>query len=413
MSGPRDGRPRTGSVFKEGGAWVARVSFHDGTDVDPVTLRPQRRFRKRRAATKALACVYRDEMLRELEEGNASPDRDAVVTFGDLARVYVHDYTVPAVYEGDRKISGMADHKGVRNLIEGVLIPALGHRPLKGLTYGDLKRFRDSRLGVETVRGVKRSLARVNREMSTVRRMLNIAVRERWISRNPMTAGESLVVSSGERQRDRILTPDEETAILARCLLVPPLEEDAGDAREEAGKPLADLRRLYLPLLVALDTGLRMKELRSIELRDIDLEARRIELRALTTKTKRSRVVAISKRLYAVIKERVAEMDGEPTGLLVPVSRTQIRDDFAKLVEETGVKDFQFRDTRHCYATRLMEGGMSDTQIQKLTGHTNVKTLRKHYLNVSDAALETTAAILDLSHEKLREHAKERAQSIN
>jgi hypothetical protein len=54
----------------------------------------------------------------------------------------------------------------------------------------------------------------LNRLLSTLRRMLNIAQREAWIERNPFNAGDPLISVANEKKRTRILSREEETRLL-------------------------------------------------------------------------------------------------------------------------------------------------------------------------------------------------------
>jgi hypothetical protein len=57
----------------------------------------------------------------------------------------------------------------------------------------------------------------VNRELALLRRMLNVAMREGWLMRNPFTAGDPLICLADERKRERILTREEEARLLGAC----------------------------------------------------------------------------------------------------------------------------------------------------------------------------------------------------
>jgi hypothetical protein len=54
-----------------------------------------------------------------------------------------------------------------------------------------------------------RSIATVHRELSFMRRILNVAVANGWIMRNPFTQGESLIRPGDESPRERIISRDE------------------------------------------------------------------------------------------------------------------------------------------------------------------------------------------------------------
>jgi integrase len=129
-----------------------------------------------------------------------------------------------------------------------------------------------------------RSITSVNRELQLLRAMLNVAVRERWLRENPFTFGRGLIDISAERQRERILTPDEETRLLAIC--------DADDRR----------RHLRPFLICALDTGMRFSEMRRMTWRQLDFDAGTITIIAAHTKTLKARRVRMSQRLQSELE---------------------------------------------------------------------------------------------------------------
>ena len=65
---------------------------------------------------------------------------------------------------------------------------AFGKRPLESIIQGEIERFKQTRLKIplyknkERTTEKERSIASVNRELALLRRMLNVAVREKWIT---------------------------------------------------------------------------------------------------------------------------------------------------------------------------------------------------------------------------------------
>jgi integrase len=105
-----------------------------------------------------------------------------------------------------------------------------------------------------------------------------IAQRERWILRSPFATGDSLISLADENKRERILTREEESKLLAAC-----------DTSQRA--------HLKAILICALDAETRQDEIFSLRWKDVDLENRLVNLRAFHTKTMKERQVAITTRL--------------------------------------------------------------------------------------------------------------------
>ena len=122
---------------------------------------------------------------------------------------------------------------------------------LKDLTYENIKNFRLTRLKTPTKRG-QRTITTVNRELTWLRRILNIAVQKDWIAKSPFHKGDSLISIAAEKKRQRIFTRTEEERLLGDCI--------------------GRLKHLRLPVLLLLDTGLRHRKMLTLEWDSVDLE---------------------------------------------------------------------------------------------------------------------------------------------
>jgi len=124
-----------------------------------------------------------------------------------------------------------------------------------------------------------RTVGTMNRELGILRRIFNIALAETWIKRNPFSLGEPLISPSAEGIREKILTLDEEQRLLIAC--------------EEPCR--AHIRPIVIALL---DTGARRGEMLKLTWQNVDFEIRIITIIGETTKTYKTRQVAMTKRLY-------------------------------------------------------------------------------------------------------------------
>ena len=431
-------RRRSGSVRKrKDGSWWARVTY-----VDPVTR--LRRERRRKVKTKAEGQIVVEELLREIDETDARSLNHLQSTFADLADHYGATYLREAEYVDDRKVGG---YRSVADLTRrlNVLRRHFGHRPLRTITYGDLRSFRSDRLRTpvkvfdklramsllgadltlgelsrlrwsdvnfkksrvvvvargnkartidipSTVReqlfalreraaegeelvfrvGRQRSIAAVNRELALLRRLFNVALREGWITRNPFSAGESLISPADERQRERILSRDEEAKLLAAC---------SGDRR-------AHLRGI---IVCALDTGMRRGEILSLRWSDVDLDALTIRVRAMNTKTLRDREVPITDRLANELRSL---RDGAAAHDRVFGVIDNVKFSFTAARQQAGLPDVRFHDLRHTAATRLVQGHLPLAEVGRVLGHTQPKTTYR-YVNADSSTAQRAAAILN------------------
>lgn len=330
------------------------------------------------------------DILRDLDERGGKTIHASRMTFADLAAHFEKHYLKPAEYVDGRKVDG------VRSLIPAqaavnALKQHFGRRRLQSLSYGDIRAYKATRLKDPTPGDVARhkqelakdpkaqlrvtrTIATVNRELSKLRRMLNIAQREGWIRLNPFLAGESLISNADERKRERILTRDEERRLLEAC---------------------SDVRRQHLrPIIVcAIDTGMRRGEILSLRWRDIEFEAGVITVRAFNTKTMKERQLAMTARLSHELsrlwEQSPKSIAGRVFGILDNVKRS-----FTFVRKEAGLLDVRFHDLRHTHATRLVGAHIPLSEVGRVLGHTQANTTYR-YVNANVETAKRAAAALD------------------
>lgn len=357
------------TVLFRRGSWYARLNY-----IDPET--GKRRDIQKACESKPAAYEQRDSWIAEFRESGPTAIDDARRTFAEFAEWFAEQYLVPATYTAD----GQKEH-GLRSLRSAKLnfrtvTEYFGDRRIRDIRHSDLQRFRLSRLQTPTRLGRKRTLATVNREMSMARRMFRVARRQGWLARDPFDDGDPLIFLSRERERERILSKEEEARLLAAC------------ERDPAGQ-LAPL------VIAALDTGCRQGELLKLVWSDVDLEHGVIRIRAFNSKTLRERVVGITPRLRTTLLSRQPR---KPQ----PDSRVFGMTDNAWFCKQrawttarriAGLKDVRFHDLRHTAASRLAQK-MSLSDVGKLLGHREPRTTWR-YANTDETTLARAVEILD------------------
>lgn len=205
-------RKRTGSIFKRRGGWWAWVTY-----TDPITGR--RRDLQRRARTRAEACDIRDRLVREIDDTGGRSLTFERATFAQLSDYYACEYLHAPEYVDGGKVAGLRGYKTELGRL-AVLRRHSGESKLRAITYGAIREFKVERLRTPTRTGKQRAIASVNRGLELFRHMLKVARREGWILSNPFSAGEALIRTSDERQRERILTRDEEERLVVESCSV-------------------------------------------------------------------------------------------------------------------------------------------------------------------------------------------------
>lgn len=358
-------RERKGYVQtrNDGSIW-ARVTYvgDDG----------RRRELRRRAETKTAAKEIIKALLRELDDNGQRSVDGSRLRFRDLASIYEEARLFPAQYQGERKIAGLRSWKTPRRLLR-TLVDHFGNLPIKSITHSDIERFKLHRLKTPTVRGCELTIASVNRELELMRAVMRYAHRQGWIPRSPFETGAPLISKADEVRRERVLTHDEEARLLAAC-----------EGRRAHLRPL---------LITALDTAMRRGELFQLRWSDVDFQSGVIKVRATTTKTMRARTVGMTKRVSEELSKLWEISLQDPDELVFGV-RDTVKKGFASACREAGITNFRFHDIRHTAITRMVQTGAPQTEIMKVSGHTQMITFLR-YVNPNEEAVRRAAELLD------------------
>ncbi len=363
-----------GYVFESNGKWFARITI-----ADPIT--GKRRNIKRTAYSKPAANELLKQIASQLNSEGSKVVESLSMTFNDLADYYETYYAIPAKVVDNQKIEGLRDYKRILGFI-GRFRSYFGTRKLRSIEHHDLAQYRRQRLQTITQYKRQRSITAVNRELSCLRRIFNIAVQRGWVLRSPFACGEPLILTSCEKRRERILSPFEETKLLNAC---------------------DDPKRSHLkPLLVALlDTGARLGEMLKLTWQDVDLDSRIITIRAQNTKTLRERQVGITERLCAELTTLWQNAKGDTRSLVFGIS-SNVRRSFKTACNVAGIKQggldgLTLHCLRHTAATRLVKGQLPIQLVGRILGHTQVNTTYRYLTADAETAKQATS-ILESYH---------------
>ena len=196
--------------------------------------------------------------------------------------------------------------------------------------------------------------ATINRQLTVMRRIYNIAVREwEWTDSNPLTRVPSERVNNA---RDRWLYLEEEQKLL-----------------EAIPEWLREI------VIFALNTGMRRGEILSLTHRGVNLKRRTIMV--FQSKNGERRTIPLNKAAMAILRGRIRSVKTDHVFYTMnhtPHHPNNVGRDFKRYVETAGIKDFRFHDLRHTFATRLVQAGVDLYMVSKLLGHKDIRKTQRY-----------------------------------
>ncbi len=150
-------------------------------------------------------------------------------------------------------------------------------------------------------------------------------------------------------------------------------------SKQEVQKILAHTTNLKHKAILSLiyGSGLRVGEL--IELKKTDIDSDRMLVHVRNAKGKKDRYTVLSVRVLEILRSYYKKykpkeylFEGQKGGQYTTASSRQV---FIKALKKAKInKQATLHTLRHSFATHLLESGVSIAHIQKLLGHSNIKT---------------------------------------
>jgi len=163
-----------------------------------------------------------------------------------------------------------------------------------------------------------------------------------------------------------------------------------GDIRKFLGA-IKDIRDRAL-ILVLLRTGMRIGELLSLNVKDLDVRERKIHIYE-GEKNCLGRVVYLSDDALMALKLWLSKRDKRKEylfyGLRSHLCYTSARNIFTHYLRETGLqgKGYTLHSLRHTFASELLNAGMRLECLQLLLGHRDIEMTRR-YARLTDKSRE-------------------------
>ncbi len=240
-----------------------------------------------------------------------------------------------------------------------------GHYIVSQLQSKHIATYRDKRLA-EGKQG-----STVVKEIGSLSHLIDISIKDWGI---PLTNNVAMLVRKPKqsRGRDRRLVEDEEHILL--------------QAAKNSKSPL-----LAPIIILALETGMRLGELLSLDWNSIDLK-KQIALLPIT-KNGDSRTVPLSKKAIETLKGIPRKLNDSR------VFWTWLRADsfenaWRRMLSKTTIQNLRFHDLRHEACSRFFERGFNIMETAHISGHKTLQQLKRYtHLKAEDIVTKMNAQL--------------------
>lgn len=371
------------------GRLYARLQYKNEMGKYQVKYRP--------ISDKRTARTVVEDMRRELNVYGEESFKAEKLEFEQLLATYEKGELTEATFQSGIKVKGRRSISAVRSAIKP-LREYFGKKRIRLIRPIDIKAYKDLRLNTpvevevnerttafdkktgkektvvkKVIRSHQRKIASINRELELLRAILNYAVQNEWLIKNPFALTKGIISKAAEAQRDRVLSNEEEQRLLDVCV-----------ERKTHLRPL---------LICALDTAMRRGEIFKMRWEDIDLRKNEIQIPQTNTKTEVARTVGVTKRLREEFETLWEASSKDLIKTVFGITNT-IKTSFKSACEEAKIENFRFHDCRHTATTRMIASGSPHTEVMKITGHSQLKTFLR-YLNITPETTNRVASNLD------------------
>jgi integrase len=331
------------------------------------------RTQTRTFRTKKDAQIWATSIENEIYLGQFRDQRpNRGVTFGTLIQHYIREVTD----HRPSKESRVSERLRLERFLKSERDLCAYY--VRNLTPEHFNDYKERRLKEPSPRKSRNTIAAgtVKRELTTLKRVIDYKRRELGIQINPVNT-EDVKRPAVNDERDVRLTVEQMNRLLEECYA----------ARNEYLGPFVEL---------ALETGARRGNLLRLKWDDVDLDKRTILFRAI--KNSRS-PEEIKDHLTGLSPRAIDILNALPKddGRVLPVSSDAVRKAFERARERAEVPHFTFHDIRHERISNLIESDWSIIKVMAVTGHKDVKSLRR-YANMQPEYMADELAKLDKSN---------------
>ena len=315
-----------------------------------------RRLRKKIGPNKKLAETVMRKIRVQIVEGRYLDINDEKkVKFNDFAEVYAENY-------GKKKRSWVSTDKMYLNRLKDFF----GKKYLHEITPFLVHKYRTKRREEKTRRKSKTSVAYVNRELACLKCMFRLAIDWEYAKENPV---KKIKFEKENNSRTRFLEKEELKKLLDCC------------------HPL-----LKAIVLVAVNTGMRKEEIRTLKWRDVDFQRGFVTL--YRTKNGEIRNVPLNRTAKEMLMAIPKHVNSPFIFCNSDGNLYNFRASFITALKNAGIKDFRFHDLRHTAASYLAMAGIDLNTIRDILGHKSLGMVLR-YAHLSKSHQMNAVSVLD------------------
>ena len=248
--------------------------------------------------------------------------------------------------------------------VASALNPAFGKKALDVISAADVSAW----IGKQSA---KLKPATVQRQLATFNAIVNDAVRNGIIDRNPSARADRI---KGIEARERIVTEDE-----WQCILKTADRIEAEQEAEKERKPQRIRGWLRHYIVWAFESGMRRAEILNLSWDRVRKVGRETAVEVVNTKTGKPRYVACTTEMASILIAlgKLDRVEGD--NRLFPVSLTTLKRSLTALWRATGLQDVRLHDLRRTHATILIHSNVDPRTVAGRLGHSGTAMLAKHY----------------------------------
>ncbi|EEM07731.1 tyrosine-type recombinase/integrase [Bacillus pseudomycoides] len=239
------------------------------------------------------------------------------------------------------------------------------------------------------------SVSTINRRLNTLRSYFSWAEREQYIKVNPMRDIKDLKVADEEYEKIMWLTEKEFEALLDRMRKYP--------VKTRGVNPEEKYRRDRAIIYILTYAGLRVEELSSLKITDIDIDFKKIRVIGKGTKV---RTVPMSNFLYNEVldwlqfRNKIAK-DKEIVNQSPYVFYSQRSEKFSIRGIQAMIENYSTSDKkltphmfRHTFCKWMLKATNNDIEkVRRLAGHSHISTTTRYLKNSFDELTDAVEAM--------------------